>query len=283
MKDKDDLEACVAVLEPEDVRAEFDLGVQALRADLSTWCCPDPRALPYVGDAKWLGKIRATAAARFRDDKIDISDCGAKVRKLIEEAVVAEGIQILVKQVSLFTPEFEEQDQGARSPTRREASEMEHALKNEIHVKLDEDPAFYASLRERLEKIIAGPEGEAHRRGRAAQAVRAAAVRAPRPRAGGRERRAVRDRLRHLRPHRRAEAADASRSRGHAVRAQIDEAKKELAALLEEQLGAPGRQSWTGRTRTTCSGRCAGSSSGSSAPPASHDKIDRPWPRASST
>jgi type I restriction enzyme R subunit len=28
---------------------------------------------------------------------------------------------------------------------------MEHAIKNEIHVKLDENPAFFTSLRERLE------------------------------------------------------------------------------------------------------------------------------------
>ena len=34
------------------------------------------------------------------------------------------------------------------------ASEMEHAIKAEIHVKLEEDPAFYMSLRERLQRII---------------------------------------------------------------------------------------------------------------------------------
>lgn len=31
---------------------------------------------------------------------------------------------------------------------------MEHAIRHEIHVKLDENPAFYESLRERLEEII---------------------------------------------------------------------------------------------------------------------------------
>ena len=35
------------------------------------------------------------------------------------------------------------------------ASEMEHAIRHEIHVKLEEDPAYYQSLRERLEQIIA--------------------------------------------------------------------------------------------------------------------------------
>jgi type I restriction enzyme, R subunit len=152
VKDKDDLEACVSVLEPEDVRAEFDLAFKRFAQSLDM-ILPEPRALPFVGDAKWLGKIRATAAAKFRDDKLDISDCGAKVRKLIEEAVIADGIQILVKQVSLFTPEFEEKLNALKSDEAK-ASEMEHAIKNEIHVKIDEDPAFFASLRERLEQII---------------------------------------------------------------------------------------------------------------------------------
>ncbi len=152
VKDKDDLEACVAVIEPDDVRAEFDLAFKRFAQSLDM-ILPDPRALPYLGDLKWLGKIRSAAAAKYRDDKIDISDCGAKVKKLIEEAVVADGIQILVKQISLFSPEFDERIQALRSDDAK-ASEMEHAIKDEIHVKLDEDPAFYSSLRERLEQII---------------------------------------------------------------------------------------------------------------------------------
>jgi type I restriction enzyme R subunit len=114
---------------------------------------PDPRAVPYNRDMKWLGKIRATAAAKYRDEKLDISDCGAKVRQLIEDAIIADGIQILVKQVSLFTPEFEDKLRALKGDEAR-ASEMEHAIKKEIHVKLDENPVFFRSLREKLEQII---------------------------------------------------------------------------------------------------------------------------------
>jgi type I restriction enzyme, R subunit len=149
---KDDLDACVAVLEPEDVRDEFNQAFRRFAQSLDMML-PDPRALPYWGDARCLGKIRGAAAAKYRDGKLDISDCGAKVRALIEEAVIAEGIQILVKQISLFTPEFEEKLQALKSDEAR-ASEMEHAIKHEIHVKLDENPAFFKSLRERLEQII---------------------------------------------------------------------------------------------------------------------------------
>jgi type I restriction enzyme R subunit len=141
-----------AVLEPEDIRAEFDTAFKRFSESLDMML-PDPHALPYANDARWLGKIRATAAARYRDDKLDISDCGAKVRKLIEEAVVAEGIQILVKQVSLFTPEFEDRLKTLKTEDAR-ASEMEHAIRHEIHIKLEENPAFFVSLRERLEQII---------------------------------------------------------------------------------------------------------------------------------
>src|SRR6266852_520609 len=41
---------------------------------------PDPRAVPFIRDLKWLGEIRQGAKARFRDANLDVSDCGEKVR-----------------------------------------------------------------------------------------------------------------------------------------------------------------------------------------------------------
>ena len=152
VKARDDLDACVNVLLPEDVRAEFTEAFRRFAQSLDM-ILPDPKGLPYTRDFRWLGKIRKAASARFRDPSLDISDCGPKVRKLIEDAIVAEGIQILVQRVSLFTPEFEDKLKTLKSDEAK-ASEMEHAIKNEIHVKLDEDPAYYLSLRQRLEEII---------------------------------------------------------------------------------------------------------------------------------
>lgn len=233
VKDRDDLDACVAVLEPEDVRAQFDEAFKKFGQSLDMML-PDPKALPYVGDAKWLGKIRQVAAAKYRDDKIDISDCGAKVRKLIEEAVSTEGIQILVKQVSLFTPEFEEKLKALKS-TEARASEMEHAIKNEIHVKLEENPVFYTSLRERLEQLI---DDRKARRIDAAQQLKL-----------------FEDLRKELRGHAQAAENVGLSETGFAIYgilaepkpltlaeapgtpyAMVDESKKELASLLEEQL-----------------------------------------------
>ncbi len=102
---------------------------------------------------RWLGKIRGTARARYRDDRLDLSGCGEKVRQLIADAVVADGIEILVKEVQLFSPEFDEKVEALESDEAK-ASEMEHAIRHEINVRVEENPAFYQSLRQRLEEII---------------------------------------------------------------------------------------------------------------------------------
>ena len=150
--DTNDLDACVRVLEPEDVRAGFDLAFRRFSQSMDM-LLPDQRALAYQGDLRWLGKIRGTARARYRDDRLDLSGCGEKVRKLIADAVVADGIQILVKEVQLFSPEFEEKVEALKTDDAK-ASEMEHAIRHEINVRAEENPAFYQSLRKRLEEII---------------------------------------------------------------------------------------------------------------------------------
>ncbi len=151
--DTNHLDACVRVLEPEDVRAGFDLAFRRFGQSMDM-LLPDPRALAYHADLRWLGKIRGTARARYRDDRLDLSGCGEKVRALIADAVAADGIQILVKEVQLFSPEFDEKVDALGTDDAK-ASEMEHAIRHEISVHAEENPAFYQSLRQRLEEIIA--------------------------------------------------------------------------------------------------------------------------------
>ena len=153
VKDRKDLDRCVLVLLPEDVRAEFDVAFRRFAQSMDL-LLPDPRALDYAADLQWLGIIRQAALTRFRDKTINISDCGDKVRQLIEAAIVADGASILVKEVNLFSPDFEERLNAHKSPEAR-ASEMEHAIRHEIHTRIEEDPAFYTSLREQLERIVA--------------------------------------------------------------------------------------------------------------------------------
>jgi type I restriction enzyme R subunit len=114
---------------------------------------PRPEALSFQDDAKQLGKIKKRAANRYRDDSMDQVDAGAKVRRLIDEHLVAEGIDPKVPPVSLLDAEFSEHVDSQPSE-RAKASEMEHAARHHIQKRRDEDPVFYDRLSERLEKIL---------------------------------------------------------------------------------------------------------------------------------
>ncbi|MCP4664090.1 MAG: DUF3387 domain-containing protein, partial [bacterium] len=153
VKDRRDLDRSIQVLEPEDVRAEFELAFRRFSQSMEMFL-PDPRAMDYAADLRRLGKIRQAARARFRTDVLDVTDCGAKVRQLIEESIVAEGIEILVREISIFSADFDKKLRRLKTDEAR-ASEMEHGIRHEIHVRIDEDPAFYRSLHQRLEQIIA--------------------------------------------------------------------------------------------------------------------------------
>ena len=75
------------------------------------------------------------------------------MRQLIADAVMADGIEILVKEVPLFSPEFEEKVKALKTDDAK-ASEMKHAIRYEINIREEENPVFYQSLSERLEAII---------------------------------------------------------------------------------------------------------------------------------
>ena len=158
VKDRGDLDACVRFLEPEDVRAAFDLAFRRFSHSMDV-LLPNPKALRYRGDLIRLGKIRGAARARYRDDRLDLTGCGEKVRQLIAGAVVADGIEILVKEVRISSPEFDEKMEALKTD-RAKASEMEHAIRHEVSVRVDENPEYYESLRERLEAIIKGRREE---------------------------------------------------------------------------------------------------------------------------
>lgn len=149
---KIDLDACVAVLEPENTRAEFDLAFRKF-AESMDMIMPDPAANPYREDLKSLGKIRNAARLRFRDDQMSLSEYGSKVRQLIEEHIRSTGVDPLLKPISILDKDFKRQVEDLSSDDAR-ASEMEHALKFEIRVKREENPVYYDSLKEKLEKLI---------------------------------------------------------------------------------------------------------------------------------
>lgn len=147
-----DMEAMLKLLESEDKRAEFNQVLKRFNQSLDM-VLPDPAGLRFMNDLRWLFDVKQAARNRFRDPGLDLTDCGEKIKNLIDQYVGVDSIQQLIEPISIFSTQFDEAIKKLGSSEAR-ASEMEHALRYEINIKLQENPVFYRTLKERLEKII---------------------------------------------------------------------------------------------------------------------------------
>ena len=146
------LEDSVLALRDERVRAEFMVKLKGFLETLDT-VMPDPAGLPFVRDAKLLGFIARTAAAHYRDSQIDLRGVGEKVRKLIDDHIQAQGVELKVEPISILDVKFDEAVNRHVSD-RAKASEMEHALRAHIRQHFEEDPVRYQKMSERLEEEL---------------------------------------------------------------------------------------------------------------------------------
>lgn len=154
---KDNLEDAVVLLADEKLRAEFKVHFKEF-TKLIDFILPHPVKRYFLDDVKVLGMIKNEAGRRYRDQELLIEGIGEKIKKLINEHLVSEGIETKVRPVSIFDDAFESALQN--KPDKAVASEMEHALRYTIRINIDKDPIYYKSLAEKLEKIIAEHRGE---------------------------------------------------------------------------------------------------------------------------
>ncbi|WP_206613565.1 type I restriction enzyme endonuclease domain-containing protein [Parahaliea mediterranea] len=103
--------------------------------------------------------IQNAARNRYRDPGLNISDAGAKVRKLVDEHIISTGVDPKIPPVDLMAANFRETVEQIKSPESR-ASEIESAIKHHITVNLDDDPEYYKSLSLRLRDIIEKTNGK---------------------------------------------------------------------------------------------------------------------------
>ena len=151
--DMDDLEACIELFEDEEKRNDFKNDFKAFAKSMDI-IMPHPIADPYREDLYKLSKIHTAVRNRYRDDSINIKGVGEKVKKLIDDHIRASEVRVLHEPVSILDEkEFEETLDDLKSD-KAKASEMEHAIRKEISVQMDENPVYYETLSERLEEII---------------------------------------------------------------------------------------------------------------------------------
>jgi type I restriction enzyme R subunit len=144
----------VKLLKDEKIRADFDVYLKKFLMSLDI-ILPNKAAHPYRVPAKRLGYILRVTKERYKDTSLDLGDAGQKVRDLINEHLISLGINPKVPPIELLSDDFiANLNQHAAGNAEAKASEMEHAIRKHCTVHHDEDPAFYKSLAEKVEKLI---------------------------------------------------------------------------------------------------------------------------------
>ncbi|HLO85542.1 MAG TPA: type I restriction endonuclease subunit R [Nostocaceae cyanobacterium] len=147
-----EVNACIDLLRDTKIRAEFVVKLKQFLESLDI-VMPRPEALPYLRDAKILGYINKAAANLYRDSQLNIYGAGNKVRQLIDQYIIASGIDPQIPPISIMDADFENAV-NSRISDRAKASEMEHAARYHISKNFQEDPAYYKKLSDRLEEIL---------------------------------------------------------------------------------------------------------------------------------
>lgn len=147
-----DVQACVDLLADAEIRADFVIKLKKFLTSINT-VLPRPEALPYTADAKQLGLINRVAARLYRDEDLNLTGVGEKIRRLIDEYVEAKGIRVEIPPVSITDPDFDRAVDEHESD-RSKASDMEHAARFHISRHYQEDPVYYKKLSERLQEIL---------------------------------------------------------------------------------------------------------------------------------
>ncbi|MCL1078621.1 HsdR family type I site-specific deoxyribonuclease [Parashewanella spongiae] len=151
-KPSDDVDDYVLALKNEDIRAQFEIAFKRFAKQMNV-ILPDKGASPFIRDLTFLGKVLNAARVRYREEGLDLSGVGEKVRKLVDEHIISTGVDPKIPPIDLLAANFKEMLKEVKS-TESKASEVESAIKHHITVNLEEDPEYYKSLSLRLRDII---------------------------------------------------------------------------------------------------------------------------------
>lgn len=145
----------VKLLKDEKIRADFEVYLKKFLMSMDV-ILPHPSAQPYRIPAKRFGYILRVTKERYKDTSLNLGDAGQKVKDLINEHLISLGINPKVPPVELLSDTFiESLNQHAAGNAEAKASgEMEHALRKHCTVHHDEDPAFYQSMAEKVDKLL---------------------------------------------------------------------------------------------------------------------------------
>jgi type I restriction enzyme R subunit len=147
----------IQLLADAAIRAEF---INKLRVFLNCLgvIFTRPEALEFKRDAKILAFIARVAANVYQDPQLLLLGVEKKVKELVDAYIAAEGIDPKVPLLSILDANFAEEIKKLGS-SKTKASAMAHAIRIQLTIKTEEDPALFKTLSEKLEAILKEMEG----------------------------------------------------------------------------------------------------------------------------
>ncbi|SJT05918.1 type I restriction endonuclease subunit R [Clostridioides difficile] len=102
---------------------------------------------------KFCQKLRQSVKRRY-SDSIDNKEYEARMQKLIDNYIAAEGMMYITNPVDILDEKaFEEEVKNTKNP-RSKADTIRTRLGKSISEKWDEDPTYYKKFSERIEKVL---------------------------------------------------------------------------------------------------------------------------------
>lgn len=146
-------ERCVDLAEEIEFRANFEVYLQHFLQSMDI-VLPNIAVEPYKIPAKHLSDILFAMRQRYKDDSLNIANVGQKIKLLIDEHLIGIGVNSKIPPTELFSATFIQELNKNNSTPKSIASEMEHAIRKHIKVNMENDPALYSKLYEKLEEIL---------------------------------------------------------------------------------------------------------------------------------
>jgi type I restriction enzyme R subunit len=148
---RENIEECIDLLAEEEIRNEFINYARRFDRAMDK-VLPDPEALKYVEDLKIISFIKESARNRYRDDRLSIKDASNKIREIVEEYLISQGINPKIPPVPLLSEAFV-QELEKKSP-KATAEKLKRAIIQYIEEHSEEDPEFYERFSDRLKKVL---------------------------------------------------------------------------------------------------------------------------------
>ena len=146
------LEEAIEVMEDIKLRANFTTFYKAFQESMNV-VLPNEAANRFKIPMKRFAYLLSKVKERYKDDTLDISGQGNKVKQLVNEHLISLGINPKVPPTELFSSKFLKELEKNQTP-KAKASEMEHAMRKHIKINAQDDPVYYKTMSEKIDTIM---------------------------------------------------------------------------------------------------------------------------------